>query len=311
MKSLSRSTLEVRQLVIIDISGHREDLYLAAVNMFGEDRVSCYSFRKDPGVSFCRNFGADHSSGEYVAFLDDDVVVDNSCLERILRALRRVPKATAAQPKLLRKGTRVLDGTGDFPNKFWFFYSRGNGEKDLGQYDVLTPIFSPRSACLVIRRDTFNRAGRFDETLMQCEDIDLGWRLWRSGHGVLYVPDSVAYHRGGISRPSNRTADQWAVAVRCALYVFLKNASARQILILFPMLVLLIAAGMFQPGRSAPLLSVARAVLWTHSHLKHIVTRRVQESRLAQRGPLTHQLLSTNIARSWPSPFTALASERT
>jgi GT2 family glycosyltransferase len=50
-------------------------------------------------------------------------------------------------------------------------------------------------AFLLVRREFFELVGGFDETQwMYAEDIDIAWRLKKSGHPVLYEPRAVVRH---------------------------------------------------------------------------------------------------------------------
>src|SRR4029077_20454017 len=53
-------------------------------------------------------------------------------------------------------------------------------------------------AALLVRRSVFLKIGEFDPRFfMYNEELDLCWRIWLSGHTVVYVPASVVYHALG------------------------------------------------------------------------------------------------------------------
>jgi N-acetylglucosaminyl-diphospho-decaprenol L-rhamnosyltransferase len=52
-------------------------------------------------------------------------------------------------------------------------------------------------ACLLVRADLFQKLGGFDERFfMYFEDVDLGWRIGRSGHANVYEPSVQVMHVG-------------------------------------------------------------------------------------------------------------------
>ena len=55
-------------------------------------------------------------------------------------------------------------------------------------------------ACFLVRRSAFEQVGGFDEAyFMYAEDVDLCWRLGRSGWGVAYVSTAEVTHLQGVS----------------------------------------------------------------------------------------------------------------
>jgi len=62
-------------------------------------------------------------------------------------------------------------------------------------------------ACLMMRRSTFETLGGFDEHyFMYFEDVDLGYRVGRSGRRNVYVPGAVVTHVGGETTRVNKRA---------------------------------------------------------------------------------------------------------
>ena len=64
------------------------------------------------------------------------------------------------------------------------------------------PVDMVSGACLMIRRDAFERVGRFSEDyFMYFEDMDLCRKVRQHGGGVWFVPAAqVTHHGGGSSR---------------------------------------------------------------------------------------------------------------
>jgi len=78
--------------------------------------------------------------------------------------------------------------------------SRGYGKPDRGQYHEFDEILSARGAAMVVRRDVYKKVGGFDKDFfINLDDADFGWRIWIAGYRVVFVPDSIVYHRGSSS----------------------------------------------------------------------------------------------------------------
>lgn len=149
------------------------------------------------------------ASGELVCFLNNDVEVAEDWLDP-LAACFEDPRVGAVQPKVLQLDARdhfeYAGAAGGFLDRAGFPFARGRiidtFERDTGQYDQATDIFWASGAAFLVRRAAYEKAGGFDRRFgMHMEEIDLCWRLWRSGYRVRVEPRSAVYHEGGGSLP--------------------------------------------------------------------------------------------------------------
>ena len=153
-------------------------------------RVAGYGFRvvelpSKPGVSAARNAGASAAAGKVVLFVDSDVALPNDFVARTASAFAACPDAAAimgsyddspAAPSLISRYRNLLH-----------HYTHQHGARDANSF---------WAACGAIRRDVFLRIGGFDESyrLPSVEDIELGYRLRRSGFRIRLVPDWQVRH---------------------------------------------------------------------------------------------------------------------
>ena len=71
-------------------------------------------------------------------------------------------------------------------------------EMDYGQYNDITPVFWASGACMMVRSEIFRELGGFDiDFFAHMEEIDLCWRIQRTGLKVYYNGESAVYHVGG------------------------------------------------------------------------------------------------------------------
>ncbi len=151
---------------------------------------------------------------DLLILLNSDVEVTPGWLEPLSSAFADKELA-AAQPKLRsfthRDTFDYAGAAGGFIDILGYPYCRGRLfstlEKDEGQYDGVIDVFWASGACLVIRKEVFQRVGGFDERFFaHMEEIDLCWRIHLMGLNVKCIPQSVIYHVGGgtLSRLSPR-----------------------------------------------------------------------------------------------------------
>lgn len=161
---------------------------------------------KNTGYAGGYNQALKQVTAEYLILLNSDVEVTPRWVEPVIARMELDPGIAACQPKLRayheRQDFEYAGAAGGFLDPLGYPFCRGrifdHVEEDSGQYDVASTIFWASGACLFIRKDAFDQMGGFDEDFFaHMEEIDLCWRLWRSGWSVWYEPESVVYHVGG------------------------------------------------------------------------------------------------------------------
>ncbi len=176
-----------------------------------------------PGVNL--GYGAAVNRG-VAATLSDHVLVCNADVEVHPGAIRALVDALDADPRLAMVGPMIRTSSGDrypsaraFPslvdaaghallgmfrpgNRFTQRYQMGSalpGAQGTVTVDWLS------GACFLVRRSAFEEVGGFDEAyFMYAEDVDLCWRLGRSGYRVGYCPAAEVTHLQGVSTAHHR-----------------------------------------------------------------------------------------------------------
>ncbi len=153
---------------------------------------------RNRGVTAALNSCLSAGTSEFVALLNNDVELDPHCLERLVAALDAHPEAAVAGAKLVDFHNReLLDGAGDIFTWCGQAHRRGQGQRDVGQYERPQETFSACGAAAVYRRSALEAVGLFDERFFaNCEDTDWCFRANLAGWTCRYVPDAVAYHMG-------------------------------------------------------------------------------------------------------------------
>ena len=146
------------------------------------------------GLSAARNLAAREAGGEYLLFTDDDCRVDSGWVEEWREAFDREPTAglgfgvveAAGQPI---PGAYTPQFGGDEGNYGRELFLRGEGRVGLG-------------ANMAVRRKAWKELGGFDEQMgagalfRSCEDLDMAYRVARSGYRVLQLRGPRVVHHG-------------------------------------------------------------------------------------------------------------------
>jgi glucosyl-dolichyl phosphate glucuronosyltransferase len=160
-----------------------------------------------PGVSLARNAGAWGCRTPYIAYIDDDATPADDWIASILTALGD------ATPPPAVLGGRVLP-LWEAPLPAWWptrlrgvlsiIEAEGQGEygdaslpADLAPYTVNMVV---NVLALLAEGGFGEAAGRFGTTLLSDEDVQVAWRLRKSGRSLRYDSRIVVYHQIQASR---------------------------------------------------------------------------------------------------------------
>jgi len=129
-----------------------------------------------PGPAAARNAGAGAANGDLLLFVDADVLVDPSIVERIIEMLDADPSLHA-----------VFGSYDDEPSALNFVSQYKNLFHHYTHQTARAESTSFWAGCGAIRRATFTAVGGFDDEKYarpSTEDIELGMRLSRAGFRV-------------------------------------------------------------------------------------------------------------------------------
>lgn len=195
-----------------------------------ETGVRCVRLEQNTGFAAACNRGAAESSGDYVAFLNDDALADPQWLNRMFEALDEAGSNTVCvASRILSRDGKEIEFNGASSNLFGVGRPRSVwGWPDAPQPPGKgSPLLFASGGAMLIHRRIFLDVGGFDPSFFAYfEDVDLGWRLWVLGHRVVYAPSAVVRHIGGATgtrQPAHRRYTLWECN---SLATVLKNYEA-------------------------------------------------------------------------------------
>lgn len=208
LQSLAALDPPALEVIVVDDGALVAEELAAFARSLGLEFV--YHRKQSPGTSASRNIGARLARGDYILFLDDDVLPEPDYLGRVMRTFAQDPDGRLAgvggsliEPDAPRGGPvqrllgvlqvvfliRCLRPGRVLPSGF---------RTHLQQTDTIreVEILSTSNCCY--RRDVLERY-RFDETLDQAggyaygEDVDFSYRVSRDWR-LLIIPEARAHH---------------------------------------------------------------------------------------------------------------------
>ena len=198
-------TMDFTQMEVLVIDNAPGDDTTRRVSFCYRDRVPNMRYIREerPGLDFARNRAIQEASGALLAYLDDDVVVDDFWLMGLMEAFRENPDAAAftgpVLPYALETEAQILfEMRGGFRRGF---LKMRYGQELRGNplYPCGSGIFG--AGCnMAFDRNVLKILGGFDEALDRGAplpgggDLDIFYRVIRSGRTLVYEPGFMVFH---------------------------------------------------------------------------------------------------------------------
>lgn len=198
------------EVVLVDNASESAGLDPVVERFTGHPGFQAIRLSRNVGFSAGCNIGAKASTGELLLFLNPDCIATPRLVERLKEVLEKKPNAAIAGGRLLGDDGGMQRGWRRMAPDPWRALVRASGMwrvfrrwdfhpvEDISDDETLeTDAVS--GACLIIRREVFEKVGGFDEGyFLHCEDLDLCAGVQLAGFAVLSCPDAVVFHSKGV-----------------------------------------------------------------------------------------------------------------
>ena len=183
------------EIIVVDNGSRSEDLDILrhVDGPFRLVEVGCNRF-----FSEGNNIGAEKAKGEYVLFLNNDVVAAEGWLEPLVKAFITYPDCGAAGSKLVFP-SGVLQEAGAFIRPDGTAEQRGRGNNpDDPEYNCERTVDYVSAAALLLRTSIFREVGGFEFCWEPAyyEDVDLCFKIADLGLKTYFIPSSIIVHLG-------------------------------------------------------------------------------------------------------------------
>jgi len=158
--------------------------------------VTLVALASNRGFTGACNAGIQAASGTFIALLNNDTEADSGWAAAVVDCFERHPEAGLVASKMLLFDKRDhLHTAGDFYRLDGQPGNRGAWQRDEGQFDTETTVFSACGGSSAYRRTVFDEVGLLDDDFFfSLEDMDLAWRSQLVGWQCVYTPQAVVYH---------------------------------------------------------------------------------------------------------------------
>jgi len=220
LDSLRAQTRQPDEVLVID-NGSEDGSQALLRERYPE--VTLVEMGRNTGFSVANNVGLRRARGEYIALLNNDVLLDAAWMERMAGALAADAALGSCACKMLFYDRRdTLDSAGITMGADGNSVNRGINQRDGATYAESARVFGACAGAALYRAALFADIGLFDEDLyIYYEDVDLSFRAQLAGYDCLYVPQAIAFHHHSAS--GGRLGKKHYYLTRNNLIVTLKN----------------------------------------------------------------------------------------
>jgi GT2 family glycosyltransferase len=242
LRSIYKHTKDVNfEIIVVDHDskdGSRE-----ALSKFSKTKKN-FTFldtQKNPGFGAGNNIGAKIAKGEYLLFINTDVLLRSNILKETLNWVRSHPEVGVYSCRLLNEDLTTQSTGGYFPTLprlfAWQFFI-----DDIPPFSSLIKSVHPHKAFyrqsktldwvtgafMIMPSKLFKKLKGFDENIwMYAEELELCYRTKQLGYSVVYRHDPTLIHLGGSSSGGSRLGI--TQEVKNLIYFFKKHKPSWQL----------------------------------------------------------------------------------
>lgn len=230
ISSIEEKTSYSNYEVIVCENGSTEADIKEYYTKIGSDprvRVITWEGSSEFNFAALNNFAAKEAKGGYLILLNNDTeVIEPGWIEALLKECQKEDTAVAGSLLLYpdetiqHAGMCILGG-----NVFHLGMHESADEQGyLGLYSRSHEVSSVTAACMMVRRDVWDKLGGLDEDFkIAYNDVDFCLRAREAGYLISYTPYAKLYHHEGKSRGFRRLDDRDIAAEEQERRLFIKK----------------------------------------------------------------------------------------
>lgn len=168
--------------------GSPTEILKSIINKFSDKLSVTHLHQPYLAISPARNLGAKHAKGDYLIFLDSDVILPNHYIELLHKNVMEKKPACFGGPDAAHKNFTPLQKAISYSMTSYFTTGgiRG-GKKQIHQYN-------PRGFNMGIKTDVFKQVNGYSNFVCG-EDIELSIRIIKQGFKTMLIPEIFVYHK--------------------------------------------------------------------------------------------------------------------
>lgn len=186
--------------------------------------ITCIRSEKNLGFSGGNNIGIRASKGEFLFLINNDTIIEEDNLAKLLERLDDDDKIGALSPKIrFEAQPRNIQYAGFTPLSRITLRNCciGYGKKDDGSYDQPQPTSYLHGAAMLVKREIIEKVGEMpDIYFLYYEEVDWSTQIIKKGYSLWYEPCFTVFHKESQSTGQNSPLKNYYMTRNRLLYAY-------------------------------------------------------------------------------------------
>jgi GT2 family glycosyltransferase len=226
----------LEKIIIVDNSGN---LTLSQLPKSKKIIIQIIKNENNLGFAMAANEGVRESESDFSLILNDDIILDEEFLKKMLKAIKANKKIKVFFPLVLNASGKAIESLG-------LEYELRGKAKNIKNGQPLSKnlpkenreIWGAPASALVINTKTYKKIGGFDpDFFAYIEDVDLSLRLQEKKNKTFLVPQAICYHTGGETSKKIPYLRSY-MGFRNWLFIIIKHYPLKTIIIYLPQIMI-------------------------------------------------------------------------
>ena len=208
-----KSTYPNYEIIVVENNSTEKEIFEYYRSIDGKKNTRVIYWKEGFNYSAINNFGIAHAAGNYIICLNNDIeVITPGWMEELLGTCQRkevgIVGSRLYYPDDTIQHAGIVVGIGGVAGSLFVGMKRGHGGY-LHKADLMQDLSAVTAACMMVKREAFERVGGFEEKLaVAFNDVDFCLKVKQAGYLVVYDPYVEMYHDESKTRGTEDTKEK-------------------------------------------------------------------------------------------------------
>lgn len=204
VQSIVATTTIAHEIIVVD-NNSNDDAGEKIINDFPS--INWIYNSENEGFGRANNLGASKAKGDFLLFMNSDMLIPEGTIENCLQYINENPKIGVLGPKLLNEDGSIQKSTYHFVGDHQEIL-QGNLLLDKLLKFKTPPLKAVMGSFMIIPKNVFKKVNGFDpDFFMYCEELELCARISNIGFQIEYLDNEYAIHKHG----GSSSTSEWVV----------------------------------------------------------------------------------------------------